>query len=131
MEDRREEERRGQAFYSVGGPHFCFCGYPTGVHVGGSSAEGFLLLRRSGRHSFRLLVEEGKGKCYGFVRFRERREAISTVRALNGSFVKGRKMQVNIAKSDWNTKRRNGKTHFHKIAQAPLVGSSDGAFGRT
>lgn len=51
----------------------------------------------------------GKGKCFGFVRYWESTAASHAVDSMNGSFIGGRRIVVNIAKYGWANKVKERK----------------------
>lgn len=54
----------------------------------------------------RQFSRKDRGVCYAFVRFRHRRIALKATEAMNGSSLKGRILQVQLAGFGWD-KRRN------------------------
>lgn len=95
---------------------------------------------RSAFSPFRMVVDsfildygrKGQGRCFGFVQFREREEAMCAVKSLDGSYLGGRRIAVNIAKYGWNAKKSVGNIilkNTSKLGGVPLsssvVGLSD------
>lgn len=76
----------------------------------------------------------GKGKCFGFVRFWERRASLLAMDSMNGSLLGGRRMVVNIAKYGWANKERaeNDKSLKEAVGKnipRPLNSRGDGVDG--
>lgn len=66
----------------------------------------------------------GFGHCFGFVRFKDRRLALKSIAAVNGSSLMGRKLPVTLASFSWSQRRisSRGRTEYQLASSSKDMG---------